>query len=41
MAGRLLPAAAAEGPDAVCDEIRMIIQQYRIAGFLSLGVSKI
>ena len=41
MAGRLLPAAAEEGPDPVCAEIRMIIQQYRIAGFLSLGVSKI
>ena len=35
MAGRLLPAAAQESPEAVIGELRCVMKQYRIARFLS------
>ena len=41
MAGRLLRTAAEKDAEAVADEIRMIIEQYKIARFLSCGIEKI
>ena len=38
MAARLLPAAAKGSAETVCGEIRRIIEQYKIARFLSSGI---
>ena len=40
-AGRILPAAAEETPDALIQTLTTIIQQYKIARFLSSGIEKI
>ena len=40
-AGRILPAAAEETPDALIKTLRTIIQQYKIVRFLSSGIEKI
>ena len=41
MAARLLPAAAGGEAEAVASELRLIIEQYKIARFLSCGIEKI
>lgn len=41
MAARLLPAAAQDSPESLINELRIIIQQYKIARFLSSGIEKI
>lgn len=40
-AGRILPAAAEETPDALIKTLKTIVQQYKIARFLSGGIEKI
>ncbi len=40
-AGRILPAAAEDTPDALIQTLTTIIQQYKIARFLSSGIEKI
>ena len=40
MAGRLLPAAAGDDPEAVIGELKCVIKQYKIARFLSSGIEK-
>ncbi len=41
MAARLLRAAAEDGPEPLCMELRTVISQYKIARFLSCGIEKI
>ena len=40
MAARLLPAAAEGTAETVCEEIRCVTEQYKIARFLSIGIER-
>lgn len=40
MAAKLLPAAAEESAETLCEELRCVMEQYKIARFLSSGIER-